>query len=92
MPIGKYTAACTPAPYLAQFYQLYTGNPGTGILPFPIYPNVWPRIAPPNWWTAPTGIRSVTAQAWGGGGAGGGALEPGGSAAGGGGGAGGAFS
>ena len=34
--------------------QLYTGNPGTGIPPFPTYPNVWPRIAPPNWWTAPT--------------------------------------
>ncbi len=34
--------------------QLYTGNPTTGIPPFPLYPNVWPRIPPEEWWEGPT--------------------------------------
>ena len=36
--------------------QLLTGNPTTGIPPNPLYPNIWPRIPPPNWWVNPAPV------------------------------------
>jgi RHS repeat-associated protein len=36
--------------------QLYTGNPATGIPPFPIYPSIWPRVPQENWWNQPAPV------------------------------------